>query len=116
MRHGTPGSLIKHILITGIETQAGFVAEWQLDRRHLFNSALLKIAVFEKTNVLCMCIFLIMRLWSSSAGVYWMYLPDFCLCVGENDDRDLEKLEEKVWDPSSSLTEKQIDQFLVVAR
>lgn len=45
-----------------------------------------------------------------------MYLPDFCLCVGEDDDRDLEKLEEKVWDPSSSLTEKQIDQFLVVAR
>lgn len=51
MHHGTPGSLIKHILITGIETQAGFVAEWQLDRRHLFNSALLKIAVFQKTNV-----------------------------------------------------------------
>ncbi|KAM6912351.1 LOW QUALITY PROTEIN: metastasis-associated protein MTA1 [Xenentodon cancila] len=35
---------------------------------------------------------------------------------GEDDDRDLEKLEEKVWDPNSSLTEKQIDQFLVVAR
>nr|XP_057912316.1 metastasis-associated protein MTA1 isoform X2 [Doryrhamphus excisus] len=35
---------------------------------------------------------------------------------GEEDARDLEKLEEKIWDPSSSLTEKQIDQFLVVAR
>lgn len=35
---------------------------------------------------------------------------------GEEDDRDLEKLEEKIWDPNSSLTEKQIDQFLVVAR
>nr|XP_061825168.1 metastasis-associated protein MTA1-like [Nerophis lumbriciformis]XP_061825170.1 metastasis-associated protein MTA1-like [Nerophis lumbriciformis] len=35
---------------------------------------------------------------------------------GEEDVRDLEKLEEKIWDPSSSLTEKQIDQFLVVAR
>ncbi|XP_028422048.1 metastasis-associated protein MTA1 [Perca flavescens] len=35
---------------------------------------------------------------------------------GEDDSRDLEKLEEKVWDPNSSLTEKQIDQFLVVAR
>ncbi|XP_049917678.1 metastasis-associated protein MTA1 isoform X4 [Epinephelus moara] len=35
---------------------------------------------------------------------------------GEEDGRDLEKLEEKVWDPNSSLTEKQIDQFLVVAR
>ncbi|RVE57514.1 hypothetical protein OJAV_G00216860 [Oryzias javanicus] len=34
----------------------------------------------------------------------------------EDDDRDLAKLEEKVWDPNSSLTEKQIDQFLVVAR
>lgn len=34
----------------------------------------------------------------------------------EEDGRDLEKLEEKVWDPNSSLTEKQIDQFLVVAR
>uniref|UniRef100_A0A3Q3WCV2 Uncharacterized protein n=1 Tax=Mola mola TaxID=94237 RepID=A0A3Q3WCV2_MOLML len=35
---------------------------------------------------------------------------------GEDDGRDLEKLEEKIWDPTSSLTEKQIDQFLVVAR
>lgn len=34
----------------------------------------------------------------------------------EDDERDLAKLEEKVWDPNSSLTEKQIDQFLVVAR
>ncbi|XP_067335244.1 metastasis-associated protein MTA1 isoform X1 [Channa argus] len=38
------------------------------------------------------------------------------LTEGEDDGRDLEKLEEKVWDPNSSLTEKQIDQFLVVAR
>ncbi|KAK5917179.1 hypothetical protein CgunFtcFv8_012089 [Champsocephalus gunnari] len=35
---------------------------------------------------------------------------------GEEDGRDLEKLEEKVWDYTSLLTEKQIDQFLVVAR
>lgn len=35
---------------------------------------------------------------------------------GEDDGRELEKLEEKVWDPSSPLIEKQIDQFLVVAR
>nr|XP_019953784.1 PREDICTED: metastasis-associated protein MTA1 [Paralichthys olivaceus] len=34
----------------------------------------------------------------------------------EGDGRELEKLEEKIWDPNSSLTEKQIDQFLVVAR
>lgn len=35
---------------------------------------------------------------------------------GEDDGRELEKLEEKVWDPSNPLIEKQIDQFLVVAR
>uniref|UniRef100_A0A671L9C7 Metastasis-associated protein MTA1-like n=1 Tax=Sinocyclocheilus anshuiensis TaxID=1608454 RepID=A0A671L9C7_9TELE len=35
---------------------------------------------------------------------------------GEDDGRELEKLEEKVWDPSNPLNEKQIDQFLVVAR
>uniref|UniRef100_A0AAR2LTG4 Metastasis associated 1 n=1 Tax=Pygocentrus nattereri TaxID=42514 RepID=A0AAR2LTG4_PYGNA len=35
---------------------------------------------------------------------------------GEEDGREQAKLEEKVWDPSSPLTEKQIDQFLVVAR
>uniref|UniRef100_A0A671LS04 Metastasis-associated protein MTA1-like n=1 Tax=Sinocyclocheilus anshuiensis TaxID=1608454 RepID=A0A671LS04_9TELE len=35
---------------------------------------------------------------------------------GEDDGRELEKLEEVVWDPSNPLTEKQIDQFLVVAR
>lgn len=40
----------------------------------------------------------------------------FLVDVGEDDVRDLEKLEEKIWDPNSSLTEKQIDQFLVVAR
>uniref|UniRef100_A0AAQ4R938 Metastasis associated 1 n=1 Tax=Gasterosteus aculeatus aculeatus TaxID=481459 RepID=A0AAQ4R938_GASAC len=35
---------------------------------------------------------------------------------GAEDGRDLEKLEEKIFDPNSLLTEKQIDQFLVVAR
>uniref|UniRef100_A0A8D3DNT0 Metastasis associated 1 n=1 Tax=Scophthalmus maximus TaxID=52904 RepID=A0A8D3DNT0_SCOMX len=35
---------------------------------------------------------------------------------GEGDGRELEKLEEKIWDANSSLTEKEIDQFLVVAR
>ncbi|XP_027028246.1 metastasis-associated protein MTA1 isoform X3 [Tachysurus fulvidraco] len=35
---------------------------------------------------------------------------------GEEDGRELAKLEENVWDPNSPLTEKQIDQFLVVAR
>ncbi|XP_076833982.1 LOW QUALITY PROTEIN: metastasis-associated protein MTA1 [Brachyhypopomus gauderio] len=32
---------------------------------------------------------------------------------GEGDGREQAKLEEKVWDPSSPVTEKQIDQFLV---
>uniref|UniRef100_A0A1A8U2R6 Metastasis associated 1 family, member 2 n=3 Tax=Nothobranchius TaxID=28779 RepID=A0A1A8U2R6_NOTFU len=35
---------------------------------------------------------------------------------GEADDRDQSKLEEKLWDPECPLTDKQIDQFLVVAR
>ncbi|XP_023697026.1 metastasis-associated protein MTA1-like isoform X2 [Paramormyrops kingsleyae] len=35
---------------------------------------------------------------------------------GEDGERDQSRLEDKVWDPSSPLTEKQIDQFLVVAR
>lgn len=32
------------------------------------------------------------------------------------DDRDQSKLEEQMWDPECPLTNKQIDQFLVVAR
>lgn len=36
--------------------------------------------------------------------------------AGEEDDRDQSKLEEKLWDPECPLTNKQIDQFLVVAR
>nr|XP_021335674.1 metastasis-associated protein MTA3 isoform X2 [Danio rerio] len=35
---------------------------------------------------------------------------------GEADDRDQSKLEMKMWDPECPLTNKQIDQFLVVAR
>uniref|UniRef100_A0AAX7SNF3 Metastasis associated 1 family, member 3 n=1 Tax=Astatotilapia calliptera TaxID=8154 RepID=A0AAX7SNF3_ASTCA len=35
---------------------------------------------------------------------------------GEADERDQAKLEEKLWDPECPLTNKQIDQFLVVAR
>lgn len=43
----------------------------------------------------------------------------FCpiyLLTGELDDREQAKLEVKVWDPDSPLTDRQIDQFLVVAR
>ncbi|KAG2457517.1 MTA1 protein, partial [Polypterus senegalus] len=36
--------------------------------------------------------------------------------ASESDGRDQSKLEIKVWDPNSPLTDKQIDQFLVVAR
>ena len=39
-----------------------------------------------------------------------------CMCPGEEDGRELSKMEERIWLPSSNLTEKQIDQFLVVAR
>ncbi|XP_056111586.1 metastasis-associated protein MTA3 isoform X4 [Rhinichthys klamathensis goyatoka] len=35
---------------------------------------------------------------------------------GEPDDRDQSKMEMKMWDPECPLTNKQIDQFLVVAR
>ncbi|XP_068021223.1 metastasis-associated protein MTA3 isoform X3 [Melanerpes formicivorus] len=38
------------------------------------------------------------------------------LAEGELDDREQAKLEVKVWDPDSPLTDHQIDQFLVVAR
>ncbi|XP_064020111.1 metastasis-associated protein MTA3 isoform X3 [Pogoniulus pusillus] len=46
---------------------------------------------------------------------YQADVPDM-LAEGELDDREQAKLEVKVWDPDSSLTDRQIDQFLVVAR
>lgn len=44
--------------------------------------------------------------------------PSDCmhLFVGESDEWDQSKLEEKLWDPDCPLSSKQIDQFLVVAR
>lgn len=36
--------------------------------------------------------------------------------VGRQDDRDLSKLETLMWDPSNSLQDPHIDQFLVIAR
>ncbi|XP_036384230.1 metastasis-associated protein MTA3-like [Megalops cyprinoides] len=42
-------------------------------------------------------------------------VPDM-LQEGQPDDRDQSKLEVKMWDPECPLTNKQIDQFLVVAR
>ncbi|XP_015668591.2 metastasis-associated protein MTA3 [Protobothrops mucrosquamatus] len=46
---------------------------------------------------------------------YQADVPDI-LSEGETDDREQAKLEVKVWDPDSHLTDHQIDQFLVVAR
>ncbi|XP_028928096.1 metastasis-associated protein MTA3 isoform X2 [Ornithorhynchus anatinus] len=46
---------------------------------------------------------------------YQADIPDM-LQEGEGDDREPSKLEVKVWDPDSPLTDRQIDQFLVVAR
>ncbi|KAH0622741.1 hypothetical protein JD844_025323 [Phrynosoma platyrhinos] len=46
---------------------------------------------------------------------YQADVPDM-LSEGETDDREQAKLEVKVWDPDSHLTDHQIDQFLVVAR
>ncbi|XP_063072832.1 metastasis-associated protein MTA3 [Engraulis encrasicolus] len=42
-------------------------------------------------------------------------VPDM-MQEGLEDDRDQSKLEEQMWDPECPLTNKQIDQFLVVAR
>lgn len=38
------------------------------------------------------------------------------LAEGESDNRNQQKMEMKVWDPDNPLTDRQIDQFLVVAR
>lgn len=38
------------------------------------------------------------------------------LSSGESDNRNQQKMEMKVWDPDNPLTDRQIDQFLVVAR
>ncbi|XP_041490044.1 metastasis-associated protein MTA3-like [Microtus oregoni] len=46
---------------------------------------------------------------------YQADIPDM-LPEGDSDEREQSKLEVKVWDPNSSLTDRQIDQFLVVAR
>uniref|UniRef100_G3SV25 Metastasis associated 1 family member 3 n=1 Tax=Loxodonta africana TaxID=9785 RepID=G3SV25_LOXAF len=46
---------------------------------------------------------------------YQADIPEMLL-EGESDDREQSKLEVKVWDPNSPLTDRQIDQFLVVAR
>lgn len=51
-----------------------------------------------------------------SQGFIIMKLLLLLCCAGEADDRDQSKLEEKLWDPECPLTNKQIDQFLVVAR
>ncbi|KAM9053418.1 metastasis-associated protein MTA3 isoform 1-T1 [Megaptera novaeangliae] len=46
---------------------------------------------------------------------YQADIPEMLL-EGESDEREQSKLEVKVWDPNSPLTDRQIDQFLVVAR
>ncbi|XP_040849090.1 metastasis-associated protein MTA3 isoform X1 [Ochotona curzoniae] len=46
---------------------------------------------------------------------YQADIPEM-LVEGESDEREQSKLEVKVWDPNSPLTDRQIDQFLVVAR
>lgn len=62
------------------------------------------------------------RLVGKPPGVNKARLPRYVTALaslrpaGEPDDRDQSKLEEKLWDPECPLTNKQIDQFLVVAR
>lgn len=49
------------------------------------------------------------------ADVDGLVTPRFFL-AGEEDGRDQSKLETKVWEAHNPLIDKQIDQFLVVAR
>lgn len=57
---------------------------------------------------------------SASTGVFSTVFavltkPHF-FSIGEEDGRDQSKLETKVWEAHNPLVDKQIDQFLVVAR
>jgi len=38
------------------------------------------------------------------------------MIAGEEDGRKMEELEELIWDPECTLSDRQIDQFLVIAR
>lgn len=60
------------------------------------------------------CLFSPVFLMKPHSGWFNKTFP-LCFAV-ETDDRDQSKLEEKLWDPECPLTDKQIDQFLVVAR
>lgn len=51
-----------------------------------------------------------------SGDMKWINETFLLFQTGEADDRDQSKLEVKMWDPECPLTNKQIDQFLVVAR
>lgn len=99
------------------------VAGWQAAPIHLWDSLELNTresffkGIRKKSKFYCEFYKLFLHTWAISNNI----LTIICVCVflvneGEDDGRDLEKLEEKIWDPNSSLTEKQIDQFLVVAR
>lgn len=52
----------------------------------------------------------------SVCALWVIRLHFLCSRTGESDEREQSKLEVKVWDPNSPLTDRQIDQFLVVAR
>lgn len=52
----------------------------------------------------------------SICALWVIRLHFLCSRTGESDEREQSKLEVKVWDPNSPLTDRQIDQFLVVAR
>ena len=39
-----------------------------------------------------------------------------CYIIGESDGRNLDELEELIWDPEAGTSDRQIDQFLVIAR
>ena len=47
---------------------------------------------------------------------FFSWMIPFLHSSGESDNRNQQKMEMKVWDPDNPLTDRQIDQFLVVAR
>lgn len=77
----------------------------------------------ECTQTMNIYLIFLMLWWPQSSIIYdnvcslWVTRLHFlCFQTGESDEREQSKLEVKVWDPNSPLTDRQIDQFLVVAR
>lgn len=99
--------------------------------RYIVPGNQLCLSTFIPTGTTVACLCSVDKKVSIFSNNFWVYRCDLTLCIhvpvlslryllccfaGEPDDRDQSKLEEKLWDPECPLTNKQIDQFLVVAR